>query len=241
MMTIYLMPASFQELRDLVTRIRADFVANIVKEGQFTTLDNGITFHYRERCRRRAARHLHAGPARARPRPSSTSRSAGQTIETERPGLSRSREGQRAPPGAEQPRFVDRRLRALRGRPRGLQPGGRRRRLQAARAQRRRSSCSRTRARLLPDPGGPVPGRAARPAVRLALPLRDDADRLRGARRRADHPPGARHRRSRPPSSRVVALRIAGFAASSAAVRSPAASLRVYGAPSRAIGIVARC
>ncbi|HEY8381072.1 MAG TPA: LPS export ABC transporter permease LptF [Microvirga sp.] len=49
-MTIYLMPASFQELRDLVTKIRADFVANMVKEGQFTTLDNGITFHYRERA-----------------------------------------------------------------------------------------------------------------------------------------------------------------------------------------------
>jgi len=48
-LTVYLMPASFQELRDLVTRIRADFVANMVKEGQFTTLDNGITFHYRER------------------------------------------------------------------------------------------------------------------------------------------------------------------------------------------------
>jgi lipopolysaccharide export system permease protein len=50
MMTVYLMPASFQELRDLVTKIRADFVANMVKEGQFTTLDNGITFHYRERA-----------------------------------------------------------------------------------------------------------------------------------------------------------------------------------------------
>jgi lipopolysaccharide export system permease protein len=48
--TIYLMPASFQELRDLITKIRADFVANMVKEGQFTTLDNGITFHYRERA-----------------------------------------------------------------------------------------------------------------------------------------------------------------------------------------------
>ena len=50
MMTVYLMPASFQEMRDLVTKIRADFVANLVKEGQFTTLDNGITFHYRERA-----------------------------------------------------------------------------------------------------------------------------------------------------------------------------------------------
>ncbi len=49
-MAVYLMPASFQELRDLVTKIRADFVANMVKEGQFTTLENGITFHYRERA-----------------------------------------------------------------------------------------------------------------------------------------------------------------------------------------------
>jgi lipopolysaccharide export system permease protein len=48
-MTLYVMPASFQELRDLITRIRGDFIANIVKEGQFTTLENGITFHYRER------------------------------------------------------------------------------------------------------------------------------------------------------------------------------------------------
>lgn len=47
--TMALMPASLRSLRDLVTRIRADFVAHIVKEGQFTTLDTGITFHYRER------------------------------------------------------------------------------------------------------------------------------------------------------------------------------------------------
>lgn len=48
-LTIYVMPASFQELRDLITKIRADFVANVVKEGQFTSLDSGITFHFRER------------------------------------------------------------------------------------------------------------------------------------------------------------------------------------------------
>jgi lipopolysaccharide export system permease protein len=47
--TVYLMPASFQELRNLFTKIRADFVATMAKEGQFITLDNGITFHYRER------------------------------------------------------------------------------------------------------------------------------------------------------------------------------------------------
>jgi len=48
-MTVWLMPDSFAGLRDLLTKIRTDFVANIVKEGQFTTLDQGITFHYRER------------------------------------------------------------------------------------------------------------------------------------------------------------------------------------------------
>ncbi len=49
MITIYLMPASFQEMRNLVTKIRADFVATMAKEGQFISLENGITFHYRER------------------------------------------------------------------------------------------------------------------------------------------------------------------------------------------------
>ena len=48
-LTIYVIPSSFQELRDLISKIRADFVANIAQEGQFTTLDNGVTFHYRER------------------------------------------------------------------------------------------------------------------------------------------------------------------------------------------------
>jgi lipopolysaccharide export system permease protein len=50
MLTIVLMPSSFQEIRDLITRIRADFLANIAQEGQFTTLENGVTFHYRERA-----------------------------------------------------------------------------------------------------------------------------------------------------------------------------------------------
>ena len=46
---IQVMPATFQELRDVITRVRGDFIANVVKEGQFTTLENGITFHFRER------------------------------------------------------------------------------------------------------------------------------------------------------------------------------------------------
>ena len=48
-LTIVVMPASFQELRDVITRVRGDFIANVVKEGQFTELDNGISFHFRER------------------------------------------------------------------------------------------------------------------------------------------------------------------------------------------------
>lgn len=48
-MTLSVMPAGFRMLRDLITLIRADFIANVVKEGQFVSLDSGITFHYRER------------------------------------------------------------------------------------------------------------------------------------------------------------------------------------------------
>ena len=49
-MTIWAMPSSFRGLRDLVTKVRADFVTNVAREGQFTNLDQGITFHYRERA-----------------------------------------------------------------------------------------------------------------------------------------------------------------------------------------------
>ncbi len=48
-MTLSVMPTGFRMLRDLITLIRADFVANVVKEGQFVALDSGVTFHYRER------------------------------------------------------------------------------------------------------------------------------------------------------------------------------------------------
>lgn len=48
-LTIQVMPTSFQELRDVLTRVRGDFIANVVREGQFTSLDSGITFHFRER------------------------------------------------------------------------------------------------------------------------------------------------------------------------------------------------
>jgi lipopolysaccharide export system permease protein len=48
-MSLYAVPTGFHELRDLVTKVRADFITHIVREGTFTTLDQGFVFHYRER------------------------------------------------------------------------------------------------------------------------------------------------------------------------------------------------
>ncbi|MFM9973218.1 MAG: LPS export ABC transporter permease LptF [Beijerinckiaceae bacterium] len=47
--TIFAMPESFRTLRDMLTKIRADVVTKFLQEGRFTTLDKGITFHYREK------------------------------------------------------------------------------------------------------------------------------------------------------------------------------------------------
>ena len=48
-LTIWVMPQSFIALRDVITKIRADVVSNIVREGQFTPLDKDIIFHFREK------------------------------------------------------------------------------------------------------------------------------------------------------------------------------------------------
>ncbi len=48
-MSIFVIPNSFNQLRYLITQIRADFVANMVREGQFTEIDQGVTFSFRER------------------------------------------------------------------------------------------------------------------------------------------------------------------------------------------------
>ena len=48
-MSLYAMPWSFRELRDIIMKIRADFLTHVVREGTFTTLDQGFIFHYRER------------------------------------------------------------------------------------------------------------------------------------------------------------------------------------------------
>jgi lipopolysaccharide export system permease protein len=47
--TIFAMPDSFRSLRDMLTKIRADVVTKFLQEGRFTTIDKGITFHYREK------------------------------------------------------------------------------------------------------------------------------------------------------------------------------------------------
>jgi lipopolysaccharide export system permease protein len=48
--TIIAMPESFRNLRDMLTQIKADVVTKFLQEGRFTTLDKGITFHYREKA-----------------------------------------------------------------------------------------------------------------------------------------------------------------------------------------------
>jgi lipopolysaccharide export system permease protein len=45
----YLSPNLQRELRDRVTRVRTDFVTNIVQPGRFLTIEGGLTFHVRER------------------------------------------------------------------------------------------------------------------------------------------------------------------------------------------------
>jgi lipopolysaccharide export system permease protein len=45
----YLSPKGLRELRHAITEARANLVANIVQPGRFTTVENGLTFHIRER------------------------------------------------------------------------------------------------------------------------------------------------------------------------------------------------
>jgi lipopolysaccharide export system permease protein len=45
----YLAPKGLRELRDWITQVRTDLVTNIVQPGRFTTIENSLTFHIRER------------------------------------------------------------------------------------------------------------------------------------------------------------------------------------------------
>ena len=48
-MSLWLMPSSFAQLRNLLSQVRSDFLSRVVREGQFASLDRGFVFHYRER------------------------------------------------------------------------------------------------------------------------------------------------------------------------------------------------
>jgi len=48
-MSLYFAPAGLAKLRTEITRVRADLVANIIKPGRFITVENGLTFHIRNR------------------------------------------------------------------------------------------------------------------------------------------------------------------------------------------------
>ncbi|GAA0782586.1 LPS export ABC transporter permease LptF [Roseibium denhamense] len=47
--SIYVAPMGLAQLRTEVTRVRADLVANIVKPGRFISVEDGLTFHIRNR------------------------------------------------------------------------------------------------------------------------------------------------------------------------------------------------
>ncbi len=47
--SVYFAPKGLRMLRDWVTEVRANVVSNIVQPGRFTTIENGVTIHIRER------------------------------------------------------------------------------------------------------------------------------------------------------------------------------------------------
>ncbi|WP_289036139.1 LPS export ABC transporter permease LptF [uncultured Roseibium sp.] len=48
-MSLYFAPLGLGELREEIARVRADLIANIVKPGRFITVEDGLTFHIRNR------------------------------------------------------------------------------------------------------------------------------------------------------------------------------------------------
>ncbi len=49
LMSLAVVPWGMRTLRDIVTEVQADFITHVVQPGAFTSLDQGFTFHYRER------------------------------------------------------------------------------------------------------------------------------------------------------------------------------------------------
>ncbi|MEJ8475347.1 LPS export ABC transporter permease LptF [Roseibium algae] len=48
-MSLYFAPLGLAELREEISRVRADLIANIVKPGRFISVEDGLTFHIRNR------------------------------------------------------------------------------------------------------------------------------------------------------------------------------------------------
>jgi lipopolysaccharide export system permease protein len=49
LVSAYVAPAGLRELRDWATKVKADFVINIVQPGRFINIERGLTLHIRER------------------------------------------------------------------------------------------------------------------------------------------------------------------------------------------------
>ncbi len=47
--SLWAMPTSFYDMRELLNRVQSDFLTRIVRPGAFNTLEPGLVFHYRER------------------------------------------------------------------------------------------------------------------------------------------------------------------------------------------------
>ncbi len=162
-MTLWAMPASFRDLRDLITQIRADFLTKIVREGQFTSLDMGITFHYRERSGE-ALLGIFMQDRRDKEKTSTYIAERGQTIEANGLPYLVLEKGsvQREQAGVVE--SVHRGFRALCHRPQPVRVRRRRDHLQAARAQHRRTPQSGPCRSLREIAGGALQGGTARPA-----------------------------------------------------------------------------
>jgi lipopolysaccharide export system permease protein len=48
-LTLYVLPNSLRELRDVVALVRTDVITRLLEPGRFIELDKGVTFHYREK------------------------------------------------------------------------------------------------------------------------------------------------------------------------------------------------
>jgi lipopolysaccharide export system permease protein len=76
-------PESFRSLRDLLTQVRADVVSKFLQEGSFTSLDKGITFHYREKSTSGAMLGIFIYDSRDPQKPKTYLAERGQIVETQ--------------------------------------------------------------------------------------------------------------------------------------------------------------